>query len=251
MAVSKRKRFEVFKRDSFTCQYCGQSAPQVVLNCDHIEPKANGGKDEIINLITSCFACNAGKSDKRLADDSAVTKQKAQLDELQERRSQLEMMMQWRMGLCDLVDQDTESVAEYFERSFNATINDTGRPKIAKLVKKFTSNKVIEAIDRAVEVYDDPEIAFGKLGGICTVMKRSETDPDYPTIQRTGAILRKRNLHVDYKRLDKALREAIAVRIGLDSLFRFAREVPNWTAFISELDRYVASQQAEKQPSGA
>lgn len=35
-ALSNRTRFEVFKRDKFTCQYCGAKAPDVVLQCDHI-----------------------------------------------------------------------------------------------------------------------------------------------------------------------------------------------------------------------
>ena len=37
-AISKKLRFEVFKRDSFTCQYCGKSAPDVILHVDHILP---------------------------------------------------------------------------------------------------------------------------------------------------------------------------------------------------------------------
>ena len=36
--ISKKTRFDVFKRDSFTCQYCGKSAPDVVLQVDHINP---------------------------------------------------------------------------------------------------------------------------------------------------------------------------------------------------------------------
>lgn len=68
MAISKRKRFEVFKRDGFTCQYCGQRPPEVVLECDHIDPRANSGSDDELNLITSCADCNRGKSDKKLTD---------------------------------------------------------------------------------------------------------------------------------------------------------------------------------------
>ena len=60
--LGKKIRFEVFKRDSFTCQYCGQSAPQVILEVDHIVPVSKGGDDELTNLITSCRDCNRGKS---------------------------------------------------------------------------------------------------------------------------------------------------------------------------------------------
>lgn len=37
IAISKRVRFDVFKRDSFKCQYCGKSAPDVILEVDHIK----------------------------------------------------------------------------------------------------------------------------------------------------------------------------------------------------------------------
>lgn len=67
-AISKRTRFEVFKRDDFTCQYCGQRPPDVVLHTDHIEPHSKGGSDDIDNLITACHECNLGKSDKDLGD---------------------------------------------------------------------------------------------------------------------------------------------------------------------------------------
>lgn len=44
-SLSKKTRFEVFKRDSFTCQYCGRSAPEVVLQVDHIKPVAKESRN--------------------------------------------------------------------------------------------------------------------------------------------------------------------------------------------------------------
>ena len=60
--LSKRVRFEVFKRDGFTCQYCGRTPPEVLLQVDHILALANGGDDDPDNLITACADCNLGKS---------------------------------------------------------------------------------------------------------------------------------------------------------------------------------------------
>ena len=56
-------RFEVFKRDNFTCQYCGRNVKddKIKLHCDHINPKHLGGDDNIENLTTSCEQCNLGK----------------------------------------------------------------------------------------------------------------------------------------------------------------------------------------------
>jgi len=62
MAVSKRLRYEILRRDSHTCRYCGASAPDVPLRVDHVTPVALGGTDEPSNLVTSCEPCNSGKS---------------------------------------------------------------------------------------------------------------------------------------------------------------------------------------------
>jgi hypothetical protein len=62
MAVTKRTRFEILRRDNHTCQYCGQSAPDVVLHIDHVIPVALGGSDDPNNLVTACKDCNAGKT---------------------------------------------------------------------------------------------------------------------------------------------------------------------------------------------
>jgi len=65
-SISKRLRFEIFKRDGFTCQYCGQQPPDGVLEIDHIRPLSKGGETEPLNLVTSCFDCNRGKADREL-----------------------------------------------------------------------------------------------------------------------------------------------------------------------------------------
>lgn len=62
MAVSKRLRYEILRRDSHTCRYCGASAPDAPLRVDHVTPVALGGTDEPSSLVTSCEPCNSGKS---------------------------------------------------------------------------------------------------------------------------------------------------------------------------------------------
>lgn len=61
MAVNRRVRFLVFERDSYTCQYCGRQAPDVVLHVDHRHPVSRGGTDDMANLVTACKDCNSGK----------------------------------------------------------------------------------------------------------------------------------------------------------------------------------------------
>lgn len=70
--MSPRLRFEIFKRDDFTCVYCGRRAPSVILHVDHVQARANEGTDHPINLATSCKACNMGKSDIPLHESQLV-----------------------------------------------------------------------------------------------------------------------------------------------------------------------------------
>lgn len=67
MAIGKKTRFEIFKRDVFACQYCGRIPPSVILEVDHVHPVSKGGTDDPLNLTTSCFDCNRGKSSNELS----------------------------------------------------------------------------------------------------------------------------------------------------------------------------------------
>jgi hypothetical protein len=79
-------RFEIFKRDAFTCQYCGKKPPEALLEVDHIVPVAKGGGNEETNLITSCLECNRGKSARPLGEITPVAVDRA--EELKERALQ-------------------------------------------------------------------------------------------------------------------------------------------------------------------
>lgn len=85
--ISKKTRFEIFKRDGFTCQYCGSYPPKVILHVDHIHPVATGGDNGMDNLITSCEPCNLGKSARALSNIPKSLKDKAL--EIKERELQI------------------------------------------------------------------------------------------------------------------------------------------------------------------
>jgi hypothetical protein len=61
--ISNRVRFEVLKRDDFSCHYCGAKPPDVRLEVDHIQPVAKGGSNDDGNLVAACERCNCGKRD--------------------------------------------------------------------------------------------------------------------------------------------------------------------------------------------
>lgn len=53
-------RFNVFLRDSFTCQYCGATARDN-LTFDHVKPRSQGGRTTWENIVAACSGCNIRK----------------------------------------------------------------------------------------------------------------------------------------------------------------------------------------------
>lgn len=57
-------RKEVFRRDNFTCQYCGSSASELTI--DHVIPRHLGGEHTWSNVVTACSMCNHRKGSRTL-----------------------------------------------------------------------------------------------------------------------------------------------------------------------------------------
>lgn len=112
--ISKKLRFEIFKRDSFTCQYCGRMAPEVILEVDHVLPVSKGGKNDMLNLVSSCYDCNRGKRDVKLSDNSTILIQQEKLKEINERRNQLKLLMEWKNELTLLEEEQVDFIESVF-----------------------------------------------------------------------------------------------------------------------------------------
>ena len=54
-------RQNIYARDRYKCQYCGETCPSEELTYDHIYPKSRGGKTEWENIVTCCVECNREK----------------------------------------------------------------------------------------------------------------------------------------------------------------------------------------------
>lgn len=54
-------RRNVFLRDNFTCQYCGERYLSPDLSLDHVVPRSKGGLTRWDNLVTCCLKCNSKK----------------------------------------------------------------------------------------------------------------------------------------------------------------------------------------------
>ncbi|HDR9497083.1 TPA: HNH endonuclease [Burkholderia cepacia] len=166
-SISKKVRFEVFKRDGFVCQYCGAHPSQAVLEVDHIIPVAEGGADEFDNYITACLPCNRGKGPvsldripQSLADRAAeVAEREAQI------RGYTEVMREARWRL----EEDVESVNLVSERfAPGYELSESSRVSVRMFIEKLGIFSVIDAMEIAGERWShrDSKI-FRYFCGIC------------------------------------------------------------------------------------
>ncbi len=171
--VSKRDRFEVFKRDKFTCQYCGRKPPVVVLNIDHVLAISAGGDGGVMNLLTACEDCNSGKSDKPLdriliPSGPSSEERRERLDQLQAYQKSLQeerlVMDEWMDSLvekwCMLEGQSADSEVWKVWVPFEQALK--------KFVRRLMLEEFSEAIDLAWERFPDSQHRrFQYFCGIC------------------------------------------------------------------------------------
>jgi len=64
----KLSRREIFRRDSYTCQYCGKHT--LDLTIDHVIPRHVGGPHTWENVVAACSSCNHRKGGRSLEDSN-------------------------------------------------------------------------------------------------------------------------------------------------------------------------------------
>ena len=237
-SLSKKIRFEVFKRDRFACQYCGRSAPDVVLEVDHIKPVAEGGSNDFMNLITSCYDCNRGKGKRELSDDAIVKKQMDQLHELAERREQLAMLLEWRNELIKYDNNCISSIEYIFhERCKGACFSEHGRKEMRKIIRKFSMEEVIEAADIAIDTYyndDDPDTvgtAMSKLYGICYNRKHPEIALRQYYTNYIAKMFSDHRRYVNRSLLAYYIKENVSDNETFETLKSLAKKAGTWSNF--------------------
>ena len=173
-SISKRKRFDVFKRDSFTCQYCGAHPPHVILHIDHIIPVVEGGGNEIENLVTACESCNLGKSANLLADVPPSLADRAK--EVAEREEQIRGYAEVMQARADRIENEAWAIAAALKGAEYLESYDGRRLlSIRRFLEQMAYHHVLEAaeITRA-KFYQIGNRAFRYFCGICWARIREE-----------------------------------------------------------------------------
>ncbi len=164
--LSKKIRFDVFKRDLFCCQYCGNYPPTVVLEVDHIIPVSKKGTNDIDNLITSCFDCNRGKSDNELNVLPQKTVDKIAV--LQEKELQFKEYHKLVRSIEKRLNGEVELVNNIFSSCFpEKEFSETFKRSVKHFIKKLGLKNVSDAMERAAGRV--PDSSFGALTYLCGI----------------------------------------------------------------------------------
>jgi CRISPR/Cas system Type II protein with McrA/HNH and RuvC-like nuclease domain len=176
-SITKKLRFEVFKRDLFKCQYCGNHPPEIVLEIDHIKPVSKGGTNDIENLITSCFDCNRGKSDKELKVCPGTLSKK--IEKQKELQSQLKAYDRLIKANAKRKEEEMEELGMYWFNSWKEekdkyVFGSSRRPSIRNFLKKISKYDLFEYMDLAVSKCHDERNAWKYFCGICWKVIKGE-----------------------------------------------------------------------------
>lgn len=165
--LSKRTRFEVFKRDGFKCQYCGSLPSERVLHVDHIVAVANGGGNEINNLVTSCEACNLGKSSVLLSVIPESINEMA--TRIAEQEEQIRGYHEVMRAQLDRIENQTWEVAETLDPGCSeAGFNKARLQSIKTFLKRIDFFDVLEAAEITIAKRNRfSDTSFRYFCGVC------------------------------------------------------------------------------------
>lgn len=166
-AISKSVRFNIFKRDRFSCQYCGAHPPGVLLHVDHIHPVAEGGTNDDDNLITACEPCNLGKGAGLLTDvPKSLAQKAAEIAEMEEQLKGYQSVLRAQRSRLD--DESWEVAGIYMQHFDTNTILKADRQSIKGFIEKLGVVEVLGAMEKAVATKPHSEYsAFKYFCGIC------------------------------------------------------------------------------------
>lgn len=144
--LSKRTRFEIFKRDGFRCLYCGATPNQKPLHVDHVKPVAEGGTNDHFNLATSCSDCNAGKGPVPLEQRKYAASIASEAE-----KEQPEQIREWLKLQADLDgarDEVVDELLAFWERE----VGDDFPQGLSSHLRGALKRDRIEHIREAIEV---------------------------------------------------------------------------------------------------
>lgn len=190
MAISKRTRYEVLRRDDHRCRYCGAAAPDVKLTVDHVVPVALGGADDPTNLAAACRDCNAGKSSSNPDAPLVADVQRSALVW----SAAIDLAVKRRQERAQI----NEALTDYFDEEWESRHYGTHRiPDLptgwqSSVIEFYARGLSVADFDRAIDIaITKPGIALSQrwsyFCGVCWNMVR-EIEDDARAVIAAGAV---------------------------------------------------------------
>lgn len=150
-----------------------------------------------------------------------------QLEELSERREQLEMMVLWREGLEAITEDAASATVDQINKVIggHGVLNESGRRDVQQWLRKFSLMELMTAIDeaaskRVIESIDDATAFISLIPKIATMNRKPATRRLY----YIRGIVRR-----------PLMREALEAGADLEWIEELAKSACNWTEFKQEL----------------
>lgn len=173
--ISKKVRFEIFKRDGFSCQYCSGKPPKVPLEVDHIIPVISGGGNDDENLITSCFDCNRGKGARELTLMPLTTVEK--LERMKIAQHQYKQFKKVLLNQKKIIESQINEVDEIYTLYFDGwCLSDKFKVQVKGFIDKIGVEDCVEAMELACSRIDDQNRVIKYFCGIVWNKIRSKED---------------------------------------------------------------------------
>lgn len=149
-----------------------------------------------------------------MSDDTALIKVRSQMEILQERREQLEMMMEWHRSLSDMDEEMVNFCVSAWKdiAPGDVTPNENGRRLLKRWIKGFGISEVVESMNicsKYIVIRDEAatpdswETAFRKIENVCKMRKLERNNPTLAQAYHLKniylSIMRRNRKHVSWK----------------------------------------------------
>jgi hypothetical protein len=200
--------------------------------------------------------CNLGKGRRELSDQAVLSKQLNQLAALQERKEQMEMMIEWQKQLSNVDEIPITHLGKQWEDATGYEWLDTEKSKVRKLINKFGVEIVAKAMQTSLGQYlDRDETGLATMesvekcfDGMCAIAKVEHEELREPGTRRLYLIrggLRHRFYYCNNNLCLSLMKTAVRLGVSLDYIEEVANASGNWSQFRGTMEALIADCQEQ------